>query len=221
MRGMFGADRNTGCEMVYPDYGWVNRLRALLEYREDRGMNELSGSSLEAVNNGKQLRSAAVLIGLTGNPAQFILTRRQDQLADHPGEVAFPGGAREASDESAEQNALREASEEIGLAPKCVAVLGRLSPHVTTSGYCVWPVVGWVAEMNLSVAEVCAEEVAEVFCAPSDLFLDDQNWLKRTVNVRGHSYLQWELTYEGRRIWGATAAMLREFLPLFRQALVP
>lgn len=203
-------------------HDWLTRLKELLESSSHGAGDGLAAiASLRGTGARQGLRPAAVLIGLTGDPLQFILTRRQERLADHPGEVAFPGGARDPSDRSPEQNALRETWEEIGLPPESVTILGKLAPHITTSGYYVWPIVGWVAEMNLSVADVSVSEVAEVFCVPSHLFLDEANWRSRWVQFKNRRYLQWELEYDGRRIWGATAAMLRDLLPLLRQALVP
>jgi 8-oxo-dGTP pyrophosphatase MutT (NUDIX family) len=111
-------------------------LRALL-----RGLNPAAAPSLP-----EALVPAAVLVGIVTGPAPgILLTKRTAHLRAHSGQVSFPGGRIDASDASPEQAALREASEEIGLDPDCVEILGRLPDFVTGTGYRITPIVALLA----------------------------------------------------------------------------
>jgi 8-oxo-dGTP pyrophosphatase MutT (NUDIX family) len=168
---------------------------------------------------GEPLRPAAVLIGLVGRPegARLLFTRRAAHLTDHAGQISFPGGRVEASDAGAAGAALREAQEEIGLDPGRVEVLGTLPPYRTISGYEVTPVVGWIdAAIELRADPL---EVDEFFEVPAAFLMDGAHHQRRLViqgQFRRTVYAMdvvGEAAGGARRylIWGATAAMLRNF----------
>lgn len=155
----------------------------------------------------EQLRPAAVLIAVVdaAEPA-VVLTRRSERLRHHPGQISLPGGAREAGDETLVATALREAREEVGLAPESVEVLGLLDDYPTSSRYRVTPVVGWV--QGAFDPQLEKSEVAEVFHIPLDVVLDAGNYRRSSFFQRGQRWPFYELDYAGRRVWGATAGML-------------
>ncbi|MGH8225669.1 MAG: NUDIX hydrolase [Gammaproteobacteria bacterium] len=163
-------------------------------------------------------KPAAVLIALVEQEAGpgVLLTRRHDELAQHGGQVAFPGGAVEADDESAERTALREAEEEVALVPERVRLLGRLPRYPTTTGYLVTPVVGHVAGMPALQAQ--PEEVADIFVLPFTVLLDPARWQTRPPGNGAKRLMLPELSWEGQRIWGATAGMLQLLLDSLRVA---
>ena len=110
-------------------------------------------------------RPAAILIPLffandddrQNHSWQILLTRRAEAVAEHQGQVAFPGGRSEPSDLTPESTALREAHEEIGLAPAHVTILGRMNRLRTITNYCVTPIVGvipWPFPIRLEEIEV-------------------------------------------------------------------
>lgn len=158
---------------------------------------------------GRRLRDAGVLIGVTGFGAQakVILTKRSSRLKHHPGQIAFPGGKVEAGDASVTEAALREAEEEIGLPQGAVEVLGTLPAHETVTGFQVTPVLGWIAAPFAPVPE--AGEVAEVFTVPLEHLSNPARYAvegRRWRGARRHYYtVPWGPYY----IWGATARMLR------------
>lgn len=156
----------------------------------------------------EKLRPAAVLAPIVRRPQGLtvLLTRRADHMRTHQGQVAFPGGRRDASDDSAKDNALREAEEEVGLARRHVEVIGYLDDYPTNSDFLVTPVVGLVDDEAAFKPD--PEEVAEVFELPLALLLDPRSYQRQTFLRDGVELEYMEVLFEGRRVWGATAGML-------------
>lgn len=164
----------------------------------------------ELVSN-KPTRQAAVLIAITERNGQLeiLLTRRAAHLKHHAGQVSFPGGKAEPSDESLTFTALREFEEEIGIARNQIELLGCLNPYQTISGFDVLPVIGFLEppiETNVD-----PNEVDEVFFVPLSHCLDVQNHLHVDTQIKGQSYQVTFIPYQDHNIWGATAAMLKDF----------
>ena len=156
-------------------------------------------------------RPASVLLALLERPSgpTVLFTERAAHLKDHAGQVSLPGG-RLVGGETAAEAALREAHEEVGLDPKSVDIIGSLDEFLTGTGFAVMPVIGVVADQEF-VAKPDPREVAGVFEVPLGVILD-----RTALNVgyferHGSRLLTYELMYGGRRIWGATAAVLRNF----------
>ena len=154
------------------------------------------------------LTPSAVLVPLVDRPdgMTVLLTQRAAGLADHPGQIAFPGGRVEESDDGPVATALREAQEEIGLGPEFVEVAGRLADYETATGFCVVPVVG-VVRPGFTL-QPSAAEVAEVFEVPLAFVLDSANHVRESAVLGGVERYFYVLPYEDRRIWGATAGLL-------------
>lgn len=159
-------------------------------------------------DQGAALRPAAVLVGLVdrGDGPQVLLTRRNEALRDHAGQISFPGGRIETSDASPAAAALREAHEEVGLAGAHAEPMGYLDPFVTITGFHVFPVVAFVAPAYTPVIDPA--EVAEAFEVPFDFLMAPGNERRFEVNYRGGMRRLVEFQFNDYRIWGATAAML-------------
>ena len=160
---------------------------------------------------------ASVLVPLVlRDEMTVLLTQRTDHLADHPGQISFPGGRAESEDIDAVATALREAHEEIGLEVADVEVLGSLPTYTTGTGFVVTPVVGLVAACASLRAD--PREVAEVFEVPLAWLMNPANHQRHAVDIAGATREFISIPWPGttasgapRRyfIWGATAAMLR------------
>lgn len=154
------------------------------------------------------LTPAAVLVPLvlreTGITVLF--TQRTTQMAKHPGQISFPGGHVDDTDVDAEDTALRETEEEVGLSRNHIDVIGRLDTYVIRTGFKVTPVVGIVRppfEINPD-----SYEVDEVFEVPLSFLMDSENHERHNRQFEGHNREFYAMPYQGYYIWGATAGMI-------------
>jgi 8-oxo-dGTP pyrophosphatase MutT (NUDIX family) len=161
-----------------------------------------------------RLKAAAVLVPLVERPEGMtvLLTRRSDDLPDHAGQISFPGGRVEPDDADLAATALREATEEIGLAPERVEIVGTLAPYRTGTGYHITPVVGFV--LPPFTLDPDPAEVAEVFEVPLAFVLDPANHRRDSMMWRGTVHWYDAVPFGERYIWGATAGMLVRFARL-------
>ncbi|MEX3017411.1 CoA pyrophosphatase [Gymnodinialimonas hymeniacidonis] len=153
---------------------------------------------------GRKLRPAAVLIGVLDD--HVILTKRASTLKHHPGQIAFPGGKVD-GDETIVQAALREAHEEVGLAPETVSILAELPPHETVTSYSVTPVLARIEHDFEPVVE--PGEVAECFRVPLPFLMDPTNYAVEGRRWRGMRREFFTVPYGPYYIWGATARILK------------
>jgi 8-oxo-dGTP pyrophosphatase MutT (NUDIX family) len=161
-----------------------------------------------AIPAGVRVTEAAVMVPLVPRTSgvQVLLTQRTAHLADHAGQISFPGGRVEPEDLTREETALRETEEEIGLPRDRVTILGRLPGYEIPTGFRITPVVGW-AEPPFEL-KLDAFEVAAAFEVPLAHFLDTTRFVRREYQFRGRHRHYMAIPYEGRYIWGATAGML-------------
>ena len=150
--------------------------------------------------------AAAVLVAITHRAEPgVILTVRRNDMRTHAGQVAFPGGRIDPGEDPV-MAALREADEELGLDPAHAEVIASLDEYRTVTGYSVTPVVACIPpDLPLAPHE---REVADWFEAPLAHLLDPANQRLESAVFAGRERRYWQIEWEGRRIWGATAAML-------------
>lgn len=167
-------------------------------------MRDLFGSSPR--------RSAAVLVAVVDRRGELsiLLTRRNDQLSQHAGQVSFPGGAIDPEDTDALAAALRETNEETGIASASISPIGYLDIYETVSSYSITPVVAWLDADYRATPD--PREVAAVFEVPLAFFLDPANLRTVQVLFAGKQRAVHEFLYADERIWGVTAAMLLNLL---------
>jgi 8-oxo-dGTP pyrophosphatase MutT (NUDIX family) len=181
----------------------VQRLRASLRLPSPPDL--LPGDIVEGTAG--EVRPAAVLVAITEREQPgVLLTVRREHLRTHAGQIAFPGGRIDPSDADAAAAALREAHEEVGLQPSSVRVWGTADAYRTITGYEVVPVLGTIAaDLPLAPHE---EEVADWFEAPLAFLLDPANQRQIQADYQGRRRIYYQIDWQGRQIWGATAAML-------------
>lgn len=154
------------------------------------------------------LAPAAVLIPIVArHELTVLLTQRTEHLKRHAGQIAFPGGRMEPTDHDPIATALREAEEEIGLAPSFVEPLGYLDAYRTGTGFRIFPVVSIVRpgfDLKLD-----AREVADAFEVPLAFLMDEANHRTESRLWRGQERRFYAMPFEQRYIWGATAGIMK------------
>lgn len=174
--------------------------------------DHVTDPSLAEFLTGVTLKDAAVLIPVIAYEAgglSLLLTRRTDHLRSHAGQIALPGGKIDETDGGPVAAALREAEEEVGLPPVWVEPIGRLTPYVSNTGYRIHPVVALVAPGAPIIPN--PDEVADVFEVPLAFLMSPVNHVIESRPFRGIERRYYTMPYEGRRIWGVTAGILRLF----------
>jgi 8-oxo-dGTP pyrophosphatase MutT (NUDIX family) len=182
-----------------------------------------SASAISAVNSMVRRYlpadpiAAAVLVPIIDRAEGLtvLLTQRASHLRHHAGQISFPGGRIEPTDEGPVEAALREAEEEIGLAREHVSPAGYLNPHLVVSGYWVTPVVGFVSPACALTLD--AREVESTFEVPLTHILESANHHPRERSLGTSTIRVFEIPFGPYRIWGATAAMLIELYRVLAQ----
>jgi len=159
------------------------------------------------------LTPSAVLVPICYRDEGFsvLLTRRSMNVQYHKGEVAFPGGSIEPSDNGPESAALRESWEEIGLRPEAVHVLGRLDDHVTLLGFHIVPVVGLIPgayDFKINT------ETDSLFYVPLKAIVTDSVWQGEEYVKGQSSIMVYYLKVDNEIVWGATARILKHLADL-------
>lgn len=181
---------------------------------------ELTPTQIDALRRSlpARLTPAAVMVPLVDRPEGLtvLLTRRAAHLKAHAGQISFPGGRVEPGDAGPWEAALREAQEEIGLAPDFASLAGFLRDHLVLTGFLITPAVAFLRpgfELRLDL-----REVEDAFEVPLEYVLDPANRIARTRVYGGHSFTTYDIPYGERHIWGATATMLMSLAARVRDA---
>jgi 8-oxo-dGTP pyrophosphatase MutT (NUDIX family) len=162
---------------------------------------------------------AALTVGTGGG--KLLFTRRGDQLADHSGQIAFPGGRAETGDSGPLQTAIREAHEEVGIPPEHILPLGILDPVDTSTGFRIWPVAAMVTRP--ADVRIAPPEVVEAFWIPLAWLREKGRWEWRTVPSgagRGTRRAVFFEAYRGKRLWGATAWITVQLLQMLPEGRI-
>ena len=166
-----------------------------------------------AIENQGYVRAAVIvpLFNKDGN-CHLLFTKRTQEVKHHKGQISFPGGAFDEEDGDLRRTALREACEEIGLREKDVRIIGTLHDIVTTTNFIVTPFVGYFRypyPFRLSQREIDA--LIEV---PLSVLLDPASFSEREIIDGDLKRLVYNYQCGPHSIWGATALIVRQFLPL-------
>ena len=175
---------------------------------------DLNPEARALIDAARPLRPAAVLVPIVEREEgpTILLTKRTAHLADHAGQVSFPGGRIEAGETPVEA-ALREAEEEIGLDRSFVEVVGHIDAHETVTGFHITPIVGFVRP-GFTLA-LDAFEVAEAFEVPLAFLFDPRNHQEHSRIYNDTTRRYYAMPYGEYYIWGATARIL---VNLYRRA---
>ena len=179
----------------------------------DPGIIPESGDSgtdrmLEIIAREQPIRPAAVLIPIVEHAQPTVLlTQRSAHLADHAGQIAFPGGKIDAADATPLDAALREADEEVGLKREFIEPIGYLGLYGTSFGFRILPTLARVRPgFRLHISQ---SEVDDAFEVPLAFLMDPANHQVHRKEFRGMERSYYAMPFAERYIWGATAGILR------------
>ena len=137
---------------------------------------------------------------------EILLTKRSNNLKNHPGQIAFPGGKKDQIDSSPIETALRETQEEVGLNPKNVEIIASLPSHKTATGFVIKPYLGLI---NQPFSETLRQgEVDEIFTVPYEYILNEKNFSIQTRKWNGSQRSYYVVPHGPYYVWGATARIL-------------
>ena len=161
---------------------------------------------------GGPLVKAAVLVPIVDRGEPFLVfAKRTEHVGTHRGQISFPGGRVDESDQGFLEAALRESEEEIGLPRAVVEPLGALDDTETVATqFIITPFVGFVR--GPVAWQPDGHEIEKVIEVPLAALRDHAN-LRVEYRERGgvrHEVLFWD--YQGETIWGATARILKHYL---------
>lgn len=153
-------------------------------------------------------RSSSVLMLFSPHPGggeDVVLTERAHTLRTQPGDISFPGGKREPTDDSATAAALRETQEEVGIDPATVDVVAELPDiYLQPRDFVVTPVLAWWPEPG-SIEDIDPAEVHRAVRAPLDHLVQPSS----RFTVRHPSgYVGPGFEFDGLFVWGFTAGLL-------------
>ena len=171
-------------------------------------IDDVDPEVMAAIAAVESMRAAAVLVPVIARAEPTVLlTQRTAYLADHAGQIAFPGGKIDADDASPAAAALREAEEEIALDRSLVEPIGYLDVHITPTGYRVLPTVARVsAGFSLRFSR---HEVSDAFEVPLSFLMAPQNHKRQRAEWNGLAIMVYAIPFQDRNIWGVTAGILR------------
>ena len=183
-----------------------DRIERVLRGRGGTGESRIDG------------RPAAVLVPfcMADGDLSVLFIRRSMNLHNHPGQMAFPGGAVDAEDSDLAATATRETVEEIGVLESEVDVWGTLDPLLTISDFALSPFTGWLSRItDLKLSE---REVSEVITVPVSALLDGTCDRDETRGYESGFVIRPTYAYNGRVIWGSTGQIVSQLIKCLRQA---
>lgn len=189
--------------MITPSKDKISQNISAFQVQQHNRFDRLFSSA-----DWKKFRQAAVIIPMLEHEGRWhvLLTQRSQELVEHRGQVAYPGGARERRDENLQATALREMQEEVGVNPRDVEVFGHLGDMPIITGYMVRLFVGqipWPYTLMIN-----SDEVESAFIVPLNWLADPDH---RTIQYRSYAGREIPVIFfdqfEGYQLWGASAEM--------------
>ncbi|MBL8115127.1 MAG: CoA pyrophosphatase [Acidobacteria bacterium] len=190
---------------------WLDQVREKLDRpwpERDPILTEGSGAA--------SVRDAAVLVPLYVRDKELftLFTKRTEKVKKHKGQISFPGGGKEPSDENLWVTATRETEEEIGVPRDAVKILGALPPLVTVTDFRISPFVGAIPyPVEWKPDEVEVEKILEI---PISYLVNPLATEEQEITWKGRPVRTKVYHYHGHAIWGATAHILSDLLEVLQ-----
>lgn len=164
---------------------------------------------LDNTNKTTAVQSAVIVLHELSTDS-LILTRRNEQLRHHPGEISFPGGVREEQDQSLYDTAVRELHEELNISKDRLMPVKALEAERTLTGILIYP---WLATIHtIEPYTMNIQEVSSIVSVPFNLVKQAKNYRNIIVERRGFHFKSCQfIPFEGK-IWGATARIMKQLI---------
>ncbi|MCL1833617.1 MAG: CoA pyrophosphatase [Leptospirales bacterium] len=170
----------------------------------------LSNRKKRSVENSEYKKAAVLIIFMEKENAPYVLlTLRTDRVSTHKGQVSFPGGGFDSSDNSMLDTALRETMEEVGIDPGEIEIIGEFDEYISIMGFHVYTFVG--ALNSAQKYNPSKDEIDLIFEAPFSIFYNEEYTKCEKVNYSGRDYDVYYYDYNNITIWGLTARILTDF----------
>ncbi len=170
-------------------------------------------------NTIEQAVPAAVLILLfpEKDDIHFFLTERTEDVEHHKGQISLPGGVWEAG-EQLHETALRETEEEIGVDQRSIQLMGGLTPFFTpVTGFLIHPFISWCqTKPQTNIQDL---EVNQLFSPSLATLVDEATFQSEKWTIRGYDTIVPFFNFYGRKVWGATGAILSEFKSILKEII--
>ncbi len=187
---------------------------ATLEEFKRKLRNHSDGSCRNRAD--KPESKAAVLVPFAYHHSELVIlfTHRSHTLVSHRGQVSYPGGMHEPTDQTMQATALRETEEEIGISGRNIQILGQLDCIQSHTGTLIFPFVGFIDDLNGLKNNL--DEVERIFCIPYAWLSDPRNLHQEDYQrSNGEIHRVWSFNdYDGEKIWGITAEITRRLIEL-------
>lgn len=196
---------------------YFSKVKTILTNRRSKSISDLITEKHISIKDTKnKYISAAILFPLIerNNKIFVILTKRSEDMNDHPGQVCFPGGKYQLSDKNMENCAKREAFEEIGIEVEKVKVLGELDICITGTGFHITPIVALIDKSYFP--KIDKREVMEVFEVPLNFLLNFKNRNIILTKYNSKNYSFYEYNWGNKKIWGSTAKIIVNFCDIIK-----
>lgn len=201
---------------------WRSHIQELLRYTlpgefSHRKMLPPNRDLILPETDNEAIKVSGVLLIIIPYKEELLtcLIKRPDHMKIHPGQIGLPGGKQEEKDETPRHTALRETSEEIGIFPEELKILGSLSPlYVSVSQFLIHPYVAWcpsMPEFTLNFNEVEKLVLLPVIPCMQNAFTVEKEVVTFTGKMKVPGFF-----YQNEFIWGATAMILTEFFDILK-----
>ena len=197
-----------GSQLQEPLPGWnaQKKLSPLItdKYREQRADSKKAGVML------------LLFPDPSGDLKLYYIQRPKNPLDKHSGQISFPGGQKDSTDQNLIETSLRETEEELGIDATQIEVLGQISPlYVYASNFYVEPTVGFINHEPTVIPQ--ASEVADVYKIPLSHLLREDAVSYIDYPIRNIVFKQMPyFDLYGEILWGATAMITSEFLSIVK-----
>lgn len=158
-----------------------------------------------------------ILLYLDENDIYMVLIKRPDYDGVHSGQISFPGGKYEETDQDFEQTALRETWEEIGVDAASIQTIGALTRiYIPPSNFLVYPYIGYCSQRPVFTTDA---EVDRLILVPVNILSKEDIVQKGKFWAGGRHSFQVNAPYfyiNDERVWGATACILSELKEIWK-----